>query len=56
MRLVRVRAAFGPKTPTGLNANRLIQECLTGIAMRKQGITEEHFLSPLTVEDGREDR
>jgi len=40
---------------TGLNANRLIQECLTGIAMRKKGIREKNFLSPLTVRDGRAD-
>lgn len=37
-----------------MNVNRVIRECLTGIAMRKQGITEEHYLSPLTVDDGRE--
>jgi agmatinase len=30
------------------NANRLIKERLTGIAMRKQGLTEPHYLSPLT--------
>jgi agmatinase len=40
---------------TGLNANRLIQECLTGIAMRKKGIAEKNYLSPLTVEDAREE-
>jgi agmatinase len=40
---------------TGLNANRLIRECLTGIAMRKKGVREKDFLSPLTVKDGRAD-
>ncbi len=37
-----------------MNANRLIRECMTGIAMRKQGITEKHYLSELTVDDGRD--
>ncbi len=37
-----------------LNVNRVIRECLTGIAMRKQGITEADYLSPLTTDDGRE--
>ena len=36
-----------------LNVNRVIRECLTGIAMRKQGIDEADYLSPLTVDDGR---
>ena len=39
---------------SALNANRLIRECMTGIAMRKKGITEKHFLSPLTVSDGQD--
>jgi hypothetical protein len=27
---------------------------MTGIAMRKKGITEKHYLSPLTVSDGQD--
>ncbi|MEE8145965.1 MAG: agmatinase family protein [Longimicrobiales bacterium] len=42
-----------PGYVTGLIANRLLRECLTGIAMRKKGITDEHYLSPLTTDDGR---
>ena len=38
---------------TGLNANRIVRECLVGIAMRKRGLTEAHYLSPTTVNDGR---
>ena len=34
-----------------MNVNRVIRECLVGIAMRKKGITEKHYLSPLTVDD-----
>jgi agmatinase len=37
-----------------MNANRLIRECMTGIAMRKKGITEEHYLGPLSVSDGQD--
>ena len=29
-----------------------VQECLTGIAMRRSGITDGAYLNPLTVEDG----
>jgi agmatinase len=28
----------------------VLRECLTGIAMRKQGLTGEHYLSPLTTD------
>ena len=40
---------------TVLNTHRLLQECLTGIAMRKEGITERGYHNPLTVEDDRPD-
>ncbi len=43
-----------PGYTTVHNTNRLVRECLTGIAMRKKGISEEHYLAPLTVDDGRE--
>ncbi len=39
---------------TVLNSERIVRECLTGIAMRKKGIAEKHYLSPLTVDDGRD--
>ena len=35
-----------PGYTTVLNANRLVQECLTGIAMRKTGITDGHGRIP----------
>ena len=43
-----------PGYTTVHNTNRLVRECLVGIAMRKKGITEEHYLSPLTTDDGRD--
>lgn len=39
---------------TVLNSERILREALTGIAMRKTGIEEKHYLSPLTSDDGRE--
>lgn len=43
-----------PGYVTGLIANRLLRECLTGLAVRKKGLTDPKYLSPLTVDDGRE--
>ena len=31
----------------------LIRECMTGIAMRKKGLTEPYYLSPLTKSHGQ---
>ena len=42
-----------PTYVSAMNANRLIKECMTGIAMRKQGLTDPHYLSPLTESHGR---
>jgi arginase family enzyme len=39
---------------TVLNSERIVRECLVGITMRKKGITDESYLAPLTVDDGRE--
>lgn len=52
--LVEFAPERDPTYVSGLNANRIVRECLVGIAMRKKGITEPHYLSPLTVDDGRE--
>ena len=51
--LVELNPLVDPGYTTALNANRLIQECLTGIAMRKKGITDSAYLSPLSVDHGR---
>ena len=42
-----------PTKNTLLNTNRLIRNCLTGIALRKAGVKEADYRSPLTVDDGR---
>ena len=51
--LVELNPLVDPGYTTALNATRVIQECLTGIAMRKRGITEKRYLSPLTVDHGQ---
>jgi agmatinase len=52
--LVELSPMLDPTYVSALNANRLIRECMTGIAMRKQGITEPHYLSPLSKEHARD--
>jgi len=42
-----------PTYVSAMNANRIVRECLTGIAMRKLGLTDKHYLSPLTSSHGR---
>ncbi|MBO9449809.1 agmatinase family protein [Tropicibacter sp. R16_0] len=51
--LVELAPLMDPTYVSALNANRVIRECLTGIAMRKKGITEPDYKSPLTVSHGR---
>lgn len=51
--LVELNPQADPGYTTALNANRIVREALTGIAMRKKGITDPTYLSPLTVEHGR---
>ncbi len=46
--LVELSPIIDPTYLSALNANRLIKECMTGMAMRKKGLTEPHYLSPLT--------
>jgi hypothetical protein len=52
--LVEFNPLADPGYTTGLNADRLIRQCLTGLAMRKRGLRGD-YLSPLTAEDGRAD-
>ncbi len=42
-----------PTKNTILNTNRLVRNCLVGIAIRKAGIDQPDYRSPLTVDDGR---
>lgn len=54
--LVELAPMLDPTYVSALNANRLVRECLTGVAMRKLGLTDPHYLSPLTVSHGQQDQ
>ena len=53
--LVELNPLVDPGYTTIMNSSRVVQECLTGIAMRKAGITDGRYLNPLTVEDAEPD-
>ena len=50
MDMVEVAPLLDPGYTTTLVANRILKECLTGMALRKKGITQRNYLSPLTVD------
>ena len=49
--MVELNALVDPGHTTVMNANRLVQECLTGIAMWKPGNPNRGYLNRLTVKD-----
>ena len=51
--LVELNPLVDPTYVTPLVANRCVREILTGIAMRKKGITEPHYLHPDAVDHGQ---
>ena len=54
--MVELNPLLDPGYTTVMNSGYLVQECLTGIAMRKKGIAERDYFNPLTVEDDQPDR
>ena len=46
MELVEVAPGWDPGYTTALNGLRIIQEAITGLALRKEGLTEPHYLDP----------
>ena len=46
---MRVKGGSAPRR----SKNRIIKEALTGMAMRKLGLVEPHYLSPLTTSHGQ---
>jgi guanidinobutyrase len=38
---------------SAMNANYMLNACLTGMAMRKQGLSQDHYLNPITVDHGQ---
>jgi len=53
MELVELNPLVDPTYVTPLVANRCVREMLTGVAMRKKGLTEKHYLNPDTVDHGQ---
>jgi len=53
--LVEMNPLVDPGYTTAMNAARVVKECLNGIAMRKRGLTEKNYLSPLTTEHGHDE-
>jgi len=48
MELVEVAPGWDPGYMTALNGLRIIQEAITGMAIRRLGIKETHYLDPRT--------
>ena len=53
--LVELHPALDPTYKTTLNSVFIVKACLTGLAMRKQGKTASHYLSPLASEHAVDD-
>lgn len=54
--IVEIDPLLDPSYKTALNSNYIMHACLTGIAMHRKGITQEHFLSPLATEHAQPER
>lgn len=53
--LVELHPALDPTYKTTLNSAFIVKACLTGLAMNKEGISGEHYLSPLSSEHAIDD-
>ena len=51
--LVELNPLVDPGYTTALNAKQVVDECLTGVALRKLGLGNRDYLSPLTRRDAR---
>jgi agmatinase len=51
--LVELNPLVDPTYVSAMNANRIVREALTGMAMRKLGLTGKHYLSPLSTDHGQ---
>ncbi len=54
--LVELDPTVDPTYVSAQNSAYIVHACLTGIAMRRQGITQPHYLSPLSSEHGNDGR
>lgn len=53
--LVELHPALDPTYVTTLNSAHVVKACLTGLAMREEGMTEPHYLNPLSSEHAIDD-
>jgi agmatinase len=53
--LVELHPALDPTYKTTLNSAHIIKACLTGLAMREQGLAATYYLSPLSSEHAIDD-
>lgn len=53
--LVELHPALDPTYRTTLNSAHIIKACLTGLAMNREGLDAEHYLSPLSSEHALDD-
>jgi agmatinase len=53
--LVELHPALDPTYRTTLNSAHIIKACLTGLALREEGRTAKHYLSPLSSEHAIDD-
>lgn len=51
--IVELAPVLDPTYRSALNANFIMHACLTGVAMRKKGITQPGYLSDLTTDHGQ---
>lgn len=51
--LVELAPGLDPTYQSALNSAYIMHACLAGIAVRKQGITEEHYLHPISTDHGQ---
>jgi agmatinase len=51
--MVELNPLVDPGYTSAQNATRVLRECLNGIALRKRGLSDPHYLSPLTVDHGQ---
>ena len=52
--LVELAPNMDPGYTTVMNSNRLVRECLVGMALRKKGVTEENYYDPIYIDHGQD--
>lgn len=48
--LIELHPALDPTYATTINSAHILKACLTGLAMREEGFTRRHYLSPVSAE------